>query len=173
MSWINDIRISVKVSAVFAAICLVIGISTATIYSSISTMSSTEKMTVHTYEVLEQLNDVVGAMVNAETGVRGYLVSADTGFLAPYEGGQKQFQTASAKASADHNVRRSSHWAPHSPATTTANAQPPQPAACAEGAKSSSKRSKAGKIRPVSADALQACAASLGVNSCAAAGSAA
>jgi methyl-accepting chemotaxis protein len=97
MSWINDIRISVKVSAVFAAICLVIGISTATIYSSISTMSSTEKMTVHTYEVLEQLNDVVGAMVNAETGVRGYLVSADTGFLAPYESGQKQFQTATAK----------------------------------------------------------------------------
>jgi methyl-accepting chemotaxis protein len=97
MSWINNIRISVKVSAVFAAICLVIGISTATIYSAISTMNSTEKMTIHTYEVLEQLNDVVGAMVNAETGVRGYLVSADTGFLAPYESGQKQFQVASAK----------------------------------------------------------------------------
>ena len=97
MSWINNIRISVKVSAVFAAICVVIGISTATIYSAISTMNSTEKMTVHTYEVLEQLNDVVGAMVNAETGVRGYLVSADTGFLAPYESGQKQFQAATAK----------------------------------------------------------------------------
>jgi len=97
MSWINNVRISVKVSAVFAAICLVIGVSTATIYSSISTMNSTEKMTVHTYEVLEQLNDIVGAMVNAETGVRGYLVSADTGFLAPYEGGQKQFQAATAK----------------------------------------------------------------------------
>jgi methyl-accepting chemotaxis protein len=97
MSWINNIPISVKVPAVFAAICVVAGIGSATIYGSIRTMDSTEKMTVHTYEVLEQLGNVVGAMVNAETGVRGYLVSADPAFLAPYEAGQKQFETATTK----------------------------------------------------------------------------
>lgn len=35
MSWINNLRLSVKLSAVFAAICLVIGISSATIYRSL------------------------------------------------------------------------------------------------------------------------------------------
>ncbi|MDD1526233.1 chemotaxis protein [Bradyrhizobium sp. WBOS7] len=60
-------------------------------------MSSTARMTVHTYEVLEQLSGLVTAMVNQETGIRGYLVSGDTGFLAPYEAGQKQFQAAAAK----------------------------------------------------------------------------
>ncbi len=97
MSWINNGRISVKVSAVFAAICLVVAASTAAIYSSLSVMNSTAKMTVHTYEVLEQLSEVVSGMVNSETGVRGYLVSADTGFLGPFESGQKQFQAAVSK----------------------------------------------------------------------------
>jgi methyl-accepting chemotaxis protein len=94
MSWINNVRISVKVSAVFAAICLVVAISTGAIYNSLSVMNSTAKMTVHTYQVLEQLSGMIGAMVNSETGVRGYLVSGDSGFLAPYESGQKQFQAA-------------------------------------------------------------------------------
>ncbi|QIP04966.1 methyl-accepting chemotaxis protein [Bradyrhizobium symbiodeficiens] len=97
MSWINNVRISMKVSAVFAAICLVVAGSTAAIYNSLSVMNSTSKMTVHTYQVLEQLSDLVGAMVNSETGVRGYLVSADSAFLGPYESGQKQFQAAAAK----------------------------------------------------------------------------
>ncbi|MHB0773747.1 methyl-accepting chemotaxis protein [Bradyrhizobium sp. 5.13L] len=97
MSWINNLRISIKVSAVFVAICLVVAGSTGAIYNSLSVMNSTAKMTVHTYEVLEQLSGLVSAMVNQETGVRGYLVSGDAGFLGPYEAGQKQFQAAAAK----------------------------------------------------------------------------
>ena len=97
MSWINNLRISIKVSAVFVAICLVVAGSTGAIYNSLSVMSSTAKMTVHTYEVLEQLSELVSGMVNQETGVRGYLVSGDSAFLAPYEAGQKQFQAAAAK----------------------------------------------------------------------------
>ena len=97
MSWINNVRVSTKVSAVFAAICLVVAISSGAIYSSLSVMNSTAKMTVHTYEVLEQLNSLVSGMVNSETGVRGYLVSGDTAFLGPFESGQKQFQAAAEK----------------------------------------------------------------------------
>jgi len=97
MSWLNNLRISVKLTAVFAAICVVIGGSSATIYSAIRTIDATGKMTVHTYEVLEQLNEIVSGMVNSETGVRGYLVSGDTGFLAPMESGQKQYAAAVAK----------------------------------------------------------------------------
>jgi methyl-accepting chemotaxis protein len=94
MSLITNARIATKLSVVFTAICAVIAMSSATVYSSLTTIESTNKMTVHTYEVLEQLNNLVGGMVNAETGVRGYLVSADTGFLAPLESGQKQFNAA-------------------------------------------------------------------------------
>jgi methyl-accepting chemotaxis protein len=97
MAWLNNLRLSVKLSLVFTAICLVVGISSAMIYRSLGVMSATEKMTVHTYQVLEQLNEIVSGMVNSETGVRGYLISADTGFLGPYEAGQKQYNAAVAK----------------------------------------------------------------------------
>ncbi|AMA61232.1 chemotaxis protein [Bradyrhizobium sp. CCGE-LA001] len=76
---------------------MVVAGSTGAIYNSLSVMNSTARMTVHTYEVLEELSKVVGAMVNAETGVRGYLVSADPAFLGPYESGQKEFQAATTK----------------------------------------------------------------------------
>jgi methyl-accepting chemotaxis protein len=94
MSWINNLRISTKLSVVFTAICVVIGISSATVYGSLSTIETTGKMTVHTYLVLEQLQNLVSGMVNSETGVRGFLVSADTGFLAPLEEGRAQFNNA-------------------------------------------------------------------------------
>ncbi len=97
MSWVNNLRLAVKLSMVFTAICLVIGISSAMIHRSLGVMSATEKMTVHTYQVLEQLDEIVSGMVNCETGLRGYLVSADTGFLAPFEAGQKQYNAAVAK----------------------------------------------------------------------------
>jgi methyl-accepting chemotaxis protein len=94
MSWINNLRISTKLSVVFTAICVVIGISSATVYGSLSTIETTGKMTVHTYKVLEQLQNLVSGMVNSETGVRGFLVSGDTSFLAPLEEGRAQFNSA-------------------------------------------------------------------------------
>ena len=97
MSSINNLRMSVKLAAVFTAICVVSGVSTAAIYSSLGTIDTANNWTVHTYQVLEELNQVVGGMVNSETGVRGYLVSGDAKFLEPLEFGQKQYSAAVAR----------------------------------------------------------------------------
>jgi methyl-accepting chemotaxis protein len=94
MSWINNLRISVKLTIAFAAICGVICIGSATIYRSLLTIEKTSGWTVHTYEVLEQLTLIKEGMINAETGVRGYLISADKSFLAPYESGRKIYADA-------------------------------------------------------------------------------
>jgi methyl-accepting chemotaxis protein len=56
--------------------------------------------TTHTYEVLAQANGLTEAMVNAETGVRGYLVSTDERFLEPFNNAGKAFQSAWDKAKA-------------------------------------------------------------------------
>jgi methyl-accepting chemotaxis protein len=97
MLWISNLSIASKLAAAFTLICLVAGISSFTVYSSLRTIEKSSASTVHTYEVLEQLNQLVGGMVNSETGIRGYLISNDPGFLAPLESGQKQFSTAVAK----------------------------------------------------------------------------
>ncbi len=88
---------SVKLSAVFTAICVVIGASSAIIYDSLGAIQKAKQWTVHTYQVIQQLDDIVGGMVNSETGVRGYLVSGNTAFLEPLESGQKQYNAAVAK----------------------------------------------------------------------------
>ena len=97
MSWINNLRMSVKLAAVFTAICAVIGVSSAIIYDSLDAIQKTKKWTVHTYQVIQQLDDIVAGMVNSETGVRGYLVSGNTAFLEPMESGRKQYSAAVAK----------------------------------------------------------------------------
>jgi methyl-accepting chemotaxis protein len=97
MSWINNLRVTVKLTIAFTAICLVIGVSSFTIYRSLGVIRTANGWTVHTYLVLEQLNKLVAGMVNSETGVRGFLISGDTGFLAPFEGGQKDYQAAVAE----------------------------------------------------------------------------
>jgi PAS domain S-box-containing protein len=40
----------------------------------------------HTYEVRDAIERVVGRLVDAETGYRGYLLTRDRAFLQPYEG---------------------------------------------------------------------------------------
>ncbi len=45
----------------------------------------------HTYEVIDHANSIVAAAVDMETGMRGYLLAGKDEFLAPYEGGKKNF----------------------------------------------------------------------------------
>ena len=45
----------------------------------------------HTHEVLAAAASLVAAAVDMETGMRGYLLAGQDGFLAPYEGGQVAF----------------------------------------------------------------------------------
>ncbi len=45
----------------------------------------------HTYKVIEHANAIVAAAVDMETGMRGFLLAGQEGFLAPYEAGSSKF----------------------------------------------------------------------------------
>jgi methyl-accepting chemotaxis protein len=45
----------------------------------------------HTHEVIQQALRIQGAAVDTETGMRGYLLSGDEAFLAPYNSGKQSF----------------------------------------------------------------------------------
>ena len=57
-------------------------------------VEETTRWNTHTYKVLAAAQAVGTSMVDQETGVRGYLVSADEGFLEPYTGGLKRYEVA-------------------------------------------------------------------------------
>ncbi|MBC7285854.1 methyl-accepting chemotaxis protein [Hoeflea sp.] len=84
-----------KVGAKFAAtFALLIGLFLAvagTTYFSLRTIKTASEWNTHTYNVLDQSNKLILSVVNQETGIRGYLISANESFLAPYTAGVTQF----------------------------------------------------------------------------------
>jgi methyl-accepting chemotaxis protein len=76
-----------KIAAGFAlsfALLIVIG---AVAYTSINKLTSTSYSVTHTHEVLEHIDSVLGLLKDAETGQRGYLITGEESFLAPYRTG--------------------------------------------------------------------------------------
>ena len=65
---------------------LIIGVISMT---SIKSIVETNKLVIHTYEVLEDAMEIIGSAVNMETGMRGYLLSGKEDFLDPYISGEK------------------------------------------------------------------------------------
>jgi methyl-accepting chemotaxis protein len=77
-------------------IVITLGVS-ATVYSRLSFIQTSNGWTQHTYQVLETIREVAAGMVDQETGMRGYLISEDEQFLAPYKTGLQHYEQAFAR----------------------------------------------------------------------------
>ncbi|WP_236735639.1 CHASE3 domain-containing protein, partial [Agrobacterium tumefaciens] len=87
MSLFNNLRILTKIAlSLLLLIMISIGVSY-TSYSSLTKLEQTAAMTDHTYKVIGALNAIITSMVDQETGMRGYVLSADEKFLAPQKAG--------------------------------------------------------------------------------------
>ncbi|MBK5959035.1 chemotaxis protein [Rhodoplanes elegans] len=60
-------------------------------------LESAAQMTEHTYKVLMRVDTLVAAMVDRETGIRGYLLSGDARFLEPLRNGETTYAKALAE----------------------------------------------------------------------------
>ena len=89
-----DLRISTKI-ALIMAVMLAITVSVSAIsLRNIGVIEDSEAWTVHTHEVLSEIDRMIAAMIDRETGLRGYLISADPAFLEPEQIGRKTFAEA-------------------------------------------------------------------------------
>jgi CHASE3 domain sensor protein len=52
---------------------------------NIRTLAITNRLTVHTHEVLTQIEETLSLLKDAETGQRGYLITGEPRYLRPYE----------------------------------------------------------------------------------------
>ncbi|CCD88453.1 putative methyl-accepting chemotaxis protein; signal peptide [Bradyrhizobium sp. ORS 285] len=66
-------------------------------WQNLSTLAQNNGWTVHTYQVIDQTKALVSAMVDAETGVRGFLVGGTDNFLEPYKNSDIAFKKALAE----------------------------------------------------------------------------
>jgi signal transduction histidine kinase len=82
-----NLPISRKLMAAFAAVVVVICVSSAVVYDRLRVIESAQNKRVQATDVLETLQSAMDAMVDQETGVRGYLLSGDEKMLEPYHKG--------------------------------------------------------------------------------------
>ena len=97
MNRLTNLGISAKLALAFAAMIVVIAAVGIGTYVKLGFIEQSSGWTTHTYQVLETTDAVMASMVDQETGVRGYLVSADTKFLEPYRNGRNAYDQAFAK----------------------------------------------------------------------------
>ncbi len=94
MSAFANLPISRKLMAAFAAVIVVIFVSSALVYDRLLVIEWAKNWRVHTTDVLETLQTAMDAMLEQETGVRGYLISGDEKFLEPYHRGGNSYTVA-------------------------------------------------------------------------------
>jgi signal transduction histidine kinase len=89
-----NLPISRKLIAAFAAVVVVIFASSAIVYGRLLVIEWAKDWRLHTTAVLETLQKAMDAIVDQETGVRGYLITGDEKFLEPYHRGGDAYTAA-------------------------------------------------------------------------------
>ena len=81
-------RITLSIGVSFT----VIAVSGVMINHALGTVISTQRMVKHTIEVKSQFDLLLAALVDIETGSRGFAVAGGAAFLEPYESGNGRFK---------------------------------------------------------------------------------
>jgi C4-dicarboxylate-specific signal transduction histidine kinase len=94
VSAFSSLQISHRLMAAFAAVIAIIFVSSAVLYDRLRVIEAAKNLRIHTTDVLDTLEMAMRAMLDQETGVRGYLISGDEKFLEPYHNGVDNFSAA-------------------------------------------------------------------------------
>jgi methyl-accepting chemotaxis protein len=94
LTFLMNMKTSRKIGAAFLMTMVVSIIASVITWQNLTTLAQNNSWTVHTYQVMEQAKALVSAMVDAETGVRGFLVGGTDNFLEPYKNSDAAFKKA-------------------------------------------------------------------------------
>ncbi|WP_279358753.1 methyl-accepting chemotaxis protein [Methylobacterium indicum] len=94
MRVLNNLTILPKLVLAFGSLVVITLTVSAVGYGSLRSIEDRIGWTDHTQKVLHSVSGIIAAMVDQETGVRGYLISADPQFLAPYREGRTAYRAA-------------------------------------------------------------------------------
>ena len=88
----SNIKIGKKLYLAFGAIVAILLVLAATAYNSLGSLSQANKWNIHTYEVLAGADGMLEALINMETGERGFALAGNDAFLDPYRNGTTSFK---------------------------------------------------------------------------------
>ena len=93
----SKLKINARLMLAFAIIvAILVALITAAKISQGGQLRSQE-MNIHTYEVIQRADRILQALINMETGQRGFVITGADSFLEPLTSGQKDFATSFAE----------------------------------------------------------------------------
>lgn len=87
----NKLSVAKKFALSFTALIAVFLVVAGLSLGSFFQLDRADERNLHTYKVLDHAASLIAAIVDKETGVRGFLISGDESFLEPYHAGVKTF----------------------------------------------------------------------------------
>jgi len=88
---VSNLSINARLTGAFAIIVsILIGLVVMAKLSQ-TRQAATQDMNIHTYEVMNEANDMLAALINIETGARGFMITGNDQFLEPYKLGNQDF----------------------------------------------------------------------------------
>ena len=92
MNFFKKMNLKWKLTAGFSVPLILLVLIATTVNSSLTKLLEHNDRVNHTHKVIETGNEIAAAVVNMETGLRGYLITGEASFLQPYNQGKEQFQ---------------------------------------------------------------------------------
>jgi len=89
--YLNSLKLRNKLFFGFAIPVVLIAALSAATTRSLTHLEQSSKWVEHTHVAIDHGKSLISAMIDMETGLRGYLVAGDTLFLEPYDKGQRDF----------------------------------------------------------------------------------
>ena len=88
---LKNLAIRTKIVLMFGLVLLTSLVTGGIILQAETTLEKNVDWTIHTYHVLDRVDGMMAAMVDQETGLRGFLLTRKDGSLAPLVSGEKAF----------------------------------------------------------------------------------
>ena len=88
---VKNLAIRTKITLAFGLVLIASLVTGGVILQAQSTVAKNVDWTVHTYEVLDRVDVMMAAMVDQETGLRGYLITGKEANLEPLRAGESAF----------------------------------------------------------------------------------
>jgi len=88
-----NLNISQKLYAGFGVVLLIILVLVLSTWRGFDQVESSVRLNIHTYEVVNESSELLGSLLNIETGARGFVITGRDQFLGPFEAGEREFQS--------------------------------------------------------------------------------
>ncbi len=88
----NQLKLAPRLFSVFGAILLIFTLVVCVALYNTRQLAEAERWNTHTHKVMNLAQDNLAAMINMETGARGFMLAARDAFLEPWVAGQAEFE---------------------------------------------------------------------------------